>query len=161
MTAVDPTRVVVLDRVLSEKDAEVLGGGAFASVFPKNASVEAIYKKLRAASPYMKVYRKDEIPTRFHYRSHSRIAPIICVASEHAYITMHEKKEYRGGTHGYDNALPSMRALFIAKGPAFKTHAVVPAFENIHLYSLMSELLHLEPAPSDGSASKIRFLMRR
>ena len=43
--------------------------------------------------------------------------------------------------HGYDPDLPSMRALFLARGPSFRRGAVVPGFENVHLYPLLAALL--------------------
>jgi predicted AlkP superfamily pyrophosphatase or phosphodiesterase len=56
----------------------------------------------------------------------------------------------RGG-HGYDNELASMRAIFIAHGPAFKKGAVIEPFENIQIYNVMTRILGLTPAPNDGN----------
>jgi hypothetical protein len=64
-----------------------------------------------------------------------------------------------GGTHGYDNALPSMRGILIAAGPAFKRRAVMPPVENVHLYALMCHILGLTPARNDGSLEAMRPLL--
>lgn len=41
-----------------------------------------MYDKLADANPYMAVYKKDEIPERFHYRHNGRIMPILVEAQE-------------------------------------------------------------------------------
>jgi predicted AlkP superfamily pyrophosphatase or phosphodiesterase len=65
------------------------------------------------------------------------------------------------GNHGYDDRLPSMRAIFVARGPAFRQGVRVPAFRNIHLYALLAEVLAIEPQDSDGSLDSVRTLLSR
>jgi hypothetical protein len=52
-----------------------------------------------------------------------------------------------------------MGALFVARGPAFRSGLRVPAFRNIHLYPLMAEVLRIEPEESDGSLDSVRSLL--
>ena len=61
--------------------------------------------------------------------------------------------------HGYDPGVPSVRAIFLARGPSFRRGAVVPAFENVHLYPLLAELLGVRPAPSDGRLDSLPQLL--
>jgi predicted AlkP superfamily pyrophosphatase or phosphodiesterase len=61
--------------------------------------------------------------------------------------------------HGYDPDLPSMQALFLARGPSFRRGAVVPGFENVHVYPLLAELLGVRPAPSDGRLDSLPRLL--
>jgi hypothetical protein len=68
---------------------------------------------------------------------------------------------FRGGTHGYDDTLPQMRALFLAEGPAFRAGVEGPAFRNIHVYDLIAGILGLTPAKNDGSADSTAFMLRR
>lgn len=42
------------------------------------------------------------------------------------------------GDHGYDNNLPSMRAMFGAIGPSIKERNIISEFQNIELYNLFS-----------------------
>jgi hypothetical protein len=65
----------------------------------------------------------------------------------------------RGG-HGYDNALVSMRALFIARGAAFKKGYVAEPFENIHVYNLMCKILGLKPAKNDGNFETVKGMLK-
>jgi hypothetical protein len=53
-----------------------------------------------------------------------------------------------------------MRAIFLAQGPAFRSGYVAPAFRNIHIYHLISNVLGLTPAPNDGSADSTAALLR-
>ncbi len=66
-------------------------------------------------------------------------------------------KFLQGGTHGYDNELRSMHAIFLADGPAFKDGYSRPTLENIHIYPLIAEILGLTPNDKiDGNLDKIR-----
>jgi len=64
------------------------------------------------------------------------------------------------GEHGYDNAAPQMRALFLAHGPAFRRHTVVPEFPNVDVYPLMTHLLDIVPQPNDGSYDQVKDMLR-
>jgi predicted AlkP superfamily pyrophosphatase or phosphodiesterase len=113
----------------------------------------------------MQVYRKAEMPERYHYRDHRRIAPIVCVATDDWYISSRSymeknKDKFNQGNHGYDNLTPNMRAIFIGRGPAFKPGYTAEPFGNVHLYALMSHILNLTPAPNDGSLDSVRTVLR-
>ena len=64
------------------------------------------------------------------------------------------------GQHGYDPQLMSMRAIFIAAGPAFKRGATVAPFENVSIYNVLANILHVTPTPNDGDPSIVRALLR-
>ena len=62
----------------------------------------------------------------------------------------------KGGTHGYDNQLKSMHALFIAKGPSFVSGEIVPPFENINIYPLICHILNINPSKNiDGNLKNV------
>lgn len=44
-----------------------------------------------------------------------------------------------------------MQAIFMAKGPMFKTGQVLEPFDNIDLFPLMCYLLELTTTPTEGS----------
>jgi hypothetical protein len=53
--------------------------------------------------------------------------------------------------------LPSMRAIFLATGPGIKRGLTIAPFENIHVYSLMTDLLGIVPAPGiDGRSGFLK-----
>jgi hypothetical protein len=70
-------------------------------------------------------------------------------------------KFLQGGTHGYDNELRSMHALFVADGPAFKDGYSRPTVENIHIYPLIAEILGLIPYDKiDGKLELIKDILK-
>ncbi len=164
MTQLSPERVILLDDYISLDSIEVVDWSPVLAIRPTLLDAETIYQRLKDAHPHLKVYRKQDIPARFHYRQHRRIMPIIGIADEGWSITSREyfernRQRYTGGNHGYDNALPSMRAIFIAHGPDFKNGFRYKTISNVHLYPLMAYLLGIQPAPSDGVLDSVRVLL--
>jgi len=166
MANTSPDRVIFLDDYLRLDEVEVVDWNPVAAIRPLNAGdVDRIYGLLEAAHPHLRVYRKDEIPARWHYRDHRRIQPILAVADEGWSITSHpyfdlQPERMHGANHGYDNALPSMGAMFVAAGPAFREGAMTAAFEAIHVYALLCHILGLTPAPNDGSLDAVLGVLR-
>jgi predicted AlkP superfamily pyrophosphatase or phosphodiesterase len=162
MATENPNNAIILDELLDTKLAEkILWSGEIVSVFPNPGKEEAIYKTLSAKLPKQaKVYRKAELPARYHYSNSPRIAPLLVLPDEGWTVTTRARFEewkeknrpngLRGG-HGYDNELASMRAIFIAHGSAFQKGAVLEPFENVQVYNVMTRILGLKPAPNDGN----------
>ncbi|HWO02214.1 MAG TPA: ectonucleotide pyrophosphatase/phosphodiesterase [Blastocatellia bacterium] len=164
MATQDPKNVVILDDLFDTNlAAKIFWTSEIVSIFPKEGKEDTIYATLKTKlPPQAKVYRKSEVPARFHYSSSPRIAPLIVLPDEGWVLTTRKhfnemKSEGDGnrmrGGHGYDNELPSMRAIFIAHGSAFKKGAVIEPFENIQVYNVMTRILGLTPAPNDGNDS--------
>ena len=161
MATQDPNNVIILDELFDTKLAEkIFWTNEIVSIFPKQGKEDAIYKTLKAKLPAQaKVYRKAEMPARFHYSNSPRIAPLLVLPDEGWTLVTRkrlEEKKAKGemnglrGGHGYDNELPSMRAIFIAHGSAFKKGVVIEPFENIQVYNVMTRILGLTRAPNDG-----------
>ena len=158
---------IVLDTMFDAKDAErIFWVGEFTQIFPKPGREDAIYDAIKAKLPSnAKIYRKGEFPARFKFGKAKRIATLVVVPDPGTIITNKERyarseKEgildrQRGG-HGYDNAHPLMRAIFIGYGPKFKRRFVAEPFESVDVYNLMTRILKLKPAKNDGDWSRIR-----
>jgi predicted AlkP superfamily pyrophosphatase or phosphodiesterase len=56
----------------------------------------------------------------------------------------------RGGAHGYDNAEPQMRALFITHGPDIAPAVVLPDMDSVDVQPLLARLLGLTAPAGDG-----------
>lgn len=168
MAEVSPDRVVVLDDYISLEDVEISDINPGVGLFPKSGKEEQVYRALVNAHPRLHVYRRDMTPETWHYRDHPRIPPIVGVADEGWQVlrrsTMAEIRAGRisaaRGQHGYDPALMSMRGVFVAAGPAFKRGVTVPAFENIHIYNALAQVLGVTPAANDGDPAVARSLLR-
>jgi predicted AlkP superfamily pyrophosphatase or phosphodiesterase len=163
------SRVVVLEDYISADDVEVIDINPTLGLFPKAGREEAVYKALANAHPRLKVYRKAETPEHWHYRDHPRIPPIVGVVDEgwqvlpRATLTQRLSRRQTGprGEHGYDprDAL-SMRGIFVASGPAFKSGVVLPPIENVHIYDALAGALHVTPARNDGDAAIAREMLK-
>lgn len=165
MAEISAERVIFLDDYIDLSDVDVVDWNPVAAINPAEGQQDNIYQKLVTAHPNMLVYRKQEIPDRLHYRDHRCIPQILAIADEGWSITsletFREKPHYvTGGNHGFDNRLKSMGAIFIARGPAFKSGLVVEPFQNIHIYELLAKLLGVNPAPNDGNLDSIRIVLK-
>jgi predicted AlkP superfamily pyrophosphatase or phosphodiesterase len=162
MATQNPSNAIILDELFDARLAEkIISTSEIVSIFPRPDQEDAIYGMLKPKlPPQAKIYRKSEMPARFHYSNSPRIAPLLVLPDEGWTLTTREKLDeikakgrmngLRGG-HGYDNELPSMRAIFIGHGAAFKKGNIIEPFENIHVYNVMTRILGLTPAPNDGN----------
>jgi len=168
MTAVSPDRVVVVDDCISLDDVVISDINPTVGLFPKPGRDEAVYAALAKAHPRLRVFRRSETPAAWHYRDHPRIPPIIGVMDEGWQIMRRATREAirdgraspAGGQHGYDSQLMSMRGVFVAAGPAFRQDLTVPAFENVHIYNVLAQILGVTPAPNDGQSDVAAFVLR-
>ncbi|XP_023546557.1 ectonucleotide pyrophosphatase/phosphodiesterase family member 1-like [Cucurbita pepo subsp. pepo] len=102
----------------------------------------------------LKMYVKEELPSRLHYSESDRIPPVIGLVEEGFKVeAKNSKRQECGGAHGYDNAIFSMRSIFVGHGPQFGRGRKVPSFENVQIYNLITSILNIKPAPNNGSAS--------
>lgn len=103
---------------------------------------------------YLRVYLKEELPRRLHYAASDRIPPVIGLVEEGFKVEQtRSKRQECGGSHGYDNAVFSMRTVFIAHGPQFGRGRKVPSFENVEIYNLVTSILNIDGAPNNGTES--------
>lgn len=161
MAKVEQQQMIELDTLFDAKKAAlVLWTPELVSIFPKKGELEFIYQQLKMAlPPQAKIYKKSELPERWHYQNSKRIAPLL-VVPEPGWRLMqsHKLKEWLEepgrsavtGSHGYDNTSPQMQAIFIGHGPVFKAGSQIPAFANIQVYNLMCRILGIEAAANDG-----------
>ena len=162
MARVDPGHLLYLDDVVDPSTVDVVDLGAVLSLSPKPGAAYTVYRAI-ARLPHLRAYHKQDM-ARYHYGNHPRIPEIVVVADEGWLVTTRLaaiRSRLTRGAHGYPPETPSMQAIFLARGPAFKKGVMVPPFQNIHLYALLAHLLGVTPAPSDGSLDSVKALLRR
>jgi len=165
MTATSHDRVIYLDDLIALDDVDVVNYGILAGINPvaghDSAAGEAT---LLAAHAAMHCWRKSQVPARLHYGTHARVPALLCLADDGWVITSHAqeatRKHFSLGEHGYDNDDPAMRALFVAHGPAFEHGLVVPEFDNVDVYPLLTHLLDIRPQPNDGHFDVVAPMLR-
>nr|MBA3319208.1 alkaline phosphatase family protein [Gemmatimonadales bacterium] len=162
MVSTGPDRVIWLDDWVSPGAMQVDEMSALLTAWPAASLEDSVYRGLKRA-PHLTVYRRGELPARFRLEGSPRTAPIVALADPGWTIARRpvpgEPAEIIRGNHGYDDSLSAMRAIFIARGPAFRRGIVVPPFRNIHVYPLLAHVLGLTPAPGDGSLDSVRALL--
>jgi predicted AlkP superfamily pyrophosphatase or phosphodiesterase len=112
------------------------------------ARLRRAYTVLTAGLPHAHVYRRGELPARFHANV-PRIGDLVLVADD-GWAFGAPGKPHTRGNHGYDPMQPDMHALFIASGAGIRAGVVLPPLDNVHIYPLVAHLLALTPAPVDG-----------
>ncbi|KAH7446374.1 hypothetical protein KP509_01G053000 [Ceratopteris richardii] len=129
---------------------------------PDELDVVEVYQRLATAlssgmvenAEFLEVYLKEDLPSRLLYSSSERVQPIIGIVAEGYTLELNRTVNKKcGGAHGYDNALLSMRATFIAHGPQFGRGQKLPNFNNVEIYNLIASILGIEGAPNNGSSS--------
>jgi predicted AlkP superfamily pyrophosphatase or phosphodiesterase len=162
MAATSPKRTVIVEDLVSLEDARVVTTGQVVGFTPKPGRETVTEQQLLGKHDHVECWRKQDMPARWRYGTHPRIPPIVCQADEGWLLVKRATYEkgiakgwQGGGSHGYDPALPSMRAIFIAHGPAFRERMTVPGFDNVDVYPLLARLMGISPADNDGDAQTL------
>ncbi|XP_071485938.1 ectonucleotide pyrophosphatase/phosphodiesterase family member 7-like [Diadema antillarum] len=156
---VETEKYIILDDYIDFRDVDfrVTDYGPMFQLVPKNGTNDTVYNALKNAHPAMHVYKREEIPERFHYRDNSRILPIVGFVDPgwhiHSQEALHPYVDVRSD-HGYDNQWMVMKSSFYAQGPYFKKAHRAPPLESVDLYMLMCEILEIDPAPNNGSRAR-------
>ncbi|XP_058527125.1 ectonucleotide pyrophosphatase/phosphodiesterase family member 3 isoform X2 [Ochotona princeps] len=124
---------------------------------------EEIVRNLSCRKPdqHFKPYLTPDLPKRLHYANHIRIDKVHLMLDRQWLAVRNRASTYcGGGNHGYNNEFKSMEAIFLAHGPSFKEKTEVEPFENIEVYNLMCDLLHIQPAPNNGTHGSLNHLLK-
>jgi len=138
MASTSRERLIYIDDIIDMSLIEHTDGWPLYGLRPyENVNLTALYETLlletladqAKGKKHWDVYLRDKnMPARWHFSNNNRIAPLWVVPETgYAIVTREEydvntnKGRYEpAGLHGYDNLHPLMRAIFVAKGPAFR-----------------------------------------
>ncbi len=158
---------ISLDEVMVPKFSSAAGpsGDSVLHIFVKDeTNIDKIYHKLANAHPQMQVYRRGHLPKRWHMDNADRTGDIVVVAEPGWLIFARGlTSKYPAppkGMHGYDRHNHDMYGTFIAEGPAFKRDIMVEPFDNVHVYSLIAEVLGITPATTDGNLAEVDNILK-
>lgn len=160
MAAVLPGQAIAIEDMVASRDAAVVTHGQSLGFAPLPGREQAAEARLLGRHAHYQCWRKGELPARWHYGRHPRVPAIVCQMDEgwdampRASLAKRPAGATRG-SHGFDPALPSMRAIFLARGPAFRSGAQLPAFDNVNVYPLLAQLVGIEPAANDGDIAPL------
>lgn len=173
MATTDKSRLIQLEDLIDTSLIEHTDGWPLYGLRPYNTSEEhltGLYEQLYAKSQAsehkgsFEVYLRDKnMPERYHFSNNQRIAPLFIVPTTGWAIatkqdfdieTATETDVYHPrGIHGYDHEHPLMRAIFVARGPAFPhpPGSQVAAFQNTEVYNIVCDSLGINPVPNNGT----------
>ncbi|KAI5193960.1 ectonucleotide pyrophosphatase/phosphodiesterase family member 3 [Manis pentadactyla] len=124
---------------------------------------EEIVRNLSCRKPdqHFKPYLTPALPKRLHYAKNVRIDKVhLLVDRQWLAVRSKAYSSCGGGNHGYNNEFKSMEAIFLAHGPSFKEKTEIEPFENIEVYNLICDLLHIQPAPNNGTHGSLNHLLK-
>lgn len=136
MASTDATRLYQLEdlidtSIIDHIDGWPLFGLRLADKDP--AHLDRLYSKLREDlkdDPNIEVHLRSSMPEQYHFSNNDRIAPLWLIPKAGWAIVKKDEFNVQEalengqvyhpmGLHGYDHENPLMRAIFVARGPAF------------------------------------------
>lgn len=160
-----------IEQKLSPK-ADFINNGMHCQVYVKNKSdKESVYQELKqffAEKPFVKVYKKEETPERWHYRKHPNIGDLVIISDAPYYMMADKenvwaKKTGTWGTHGYDPyTTPEMMAIFYAMGKNIKENYQIAPFDNVHIFPFVTKVLGIgNPQNIDGKTEVLAPIFKK
>ena len=136
MATTDISRLLQLEDLVGSFEIEHIDGWPLYGLRTKSQDdIRPLYDHLKTqeddgAAPWRVYLRDHDMPERYHFANNDRIAPLwIVPETGWAIVTKEEFDVAKGkeqglvyhprGLHGYDHEHPLMRAIFVARGPAF------------------------------------------
>jgi predicted AlkP superfamily pyrophosphatase or phosphodiesterase len=155
MVELSSDRVITLGDYTDMTKVQVDFSGPATGLRPRDGNVDGLYAALKAKEKHFRLYRREQMPERYHFRNNDRIPPLVLIADEGWFITPRSAVEQAErtllkATHGFDPELESMGGVFIAQGAAFRRGVTIGPVENVHVYNLLCATLGLKPAANDG-----------
>ncbi|KAL4900693.1 hypothetical protein BDW74DRAFT_182527 [Aspergillus multicolor] len=169
MASTSTERLVQLDDLIDLNLTSHIDGWPLRGIRPKRPEdLKTLQDQLeRVKSQYshaIEIYTREEMPERYHFKNNDRIAPLWVIPKTgwaiverpefDAQVALQNGDVYHPkGIHGYDHEHPLMRAIFIARGPAFPhpPNSRVDVFQNIHVYNILCDSLGIKPHPNNGT----------
>lgn len=169
MATTEAGQLFQLDDLVDLSKVEHIDGWPLVGLRPRNPDdLQSLYEELvrnTKDNPNIDIYLKDvNMPERYHFSKNDRIAPLWVVPKtgwnviQRSEFDLQEAKAknlvyHPRGLHGYDNEHPLMRAIFIARGPAFPhaPNSKLEPFQNIEVYNILCDSVGLDPVSNNGT----------
>ena len=160
MATLAPERYINLRTVLDSTEIVQAVPGTPLQLEPRAGHEKSVYQNLKKLN-HLTVFRREEIPAKYHYGSDTNRIMKLVVLPETGWIVDYRVGDSpkKGGGHGFDPFDRDMHMVFYAAGPAFRKNYVQKPFQNLNIYLLICHLLDVEPAPNDGDMKAIRKML--
>ena len=159
MTEISDEKFISIEQSVNPDWVERIVSTNPTSIFCKEGCRDSLFEQLSKVK-HISVWRKEEVPAHLNYGSSNHLGDLI-VAPDLGWQFATTPRGLNGA-HGYDINEPDMQIIFRACGPDFKRGYTLPhSFSNVDLYSILAELLKIEPAKTDGSLEKVQGLFSK
>lgn len=159
MTEISDEKFISIEQSVNPDWVERIVSTNPTSIFCKEGCRDSLFNQLSKVK-HISVWRKEEVPAHLNYGTSNHLGDII-VAPDLGWQFATTPRGLNGA-HGYDINEPDMQIIFRACGPDFKRGYTLPhSFSNVDLYSILAELLKIEPAKTDGSLEKVQKLFSK
>ena len=159
MTDISDDRFISIEQSVNPDWVERIVSTNPTSIFCKEGCRDSLFNQLSKVK-HISVWRKEEVPAHLNYGTSNHLGDLI-VAPDLGWQFATTPRGLNGA-HGYDINEPDMQIIFRACGPDFKRGYTLPhTFSNVDLYSILAELLKIEPAKTDGSLEKVQELLSK
>jgi predicted AlkP superfamily pyrophosphatase or phosphodiesterase len=149
MAATSPRRVARLSSAVSLSKIAIRSAGQVIGVDPLPGAEPDVLEALVGDHRGYTCWPREQVPERFRYGRHPRAPRVVCLADVGWTVVPEATAASRvraGGAHGYDPEHPSMHALFIAHGPAFRRAQRLARIEAREVYHVLTGALGIPPA---------------
>jgi predicted AlkP superfamily pyrophosphatase or phosphodiesterase len=163
---------IFLPEIFNREDTtvKVSNGGTQAHLYVRNArQADSLFQFMKKDSRKYSILRQQDFPEHWHYKS-TRAGDLLITALPGFYIVDQPPTKFLTnlrngrsiGVHGYDPEVSNnMKGIFYAIGPNIKPRTTIPAFQNIHIYPFLAEMLGLTVPAIDGNAEVLRSILLR
>ncbi|XP_022240767.1 ectonucleotide pyrophosphatase/phosphodiesterase family member 6-like [Limulus polyphemus] len=173
MTSTDPKnglKVINISTAINPKDLKyMIYYGASCMIVPTEEKEDKLYEDLSKGNiTGLQVYKKEDLPEKYHIKGNSLTTPIVLMADPGYYIIGLEDKnrsipissKIYLGSHGYDpDKTKDMRTIFFARGPALKKGYKSGPIHMVDHYNLLCHLLNIKPLPNNGSWENVKSML--
>ncbi|CAN8061512.1 unnamed protein product [Agarophyton chilense] len=177
MTEISNDRRVDLTHVMEEGTVQDILQTPMGLWLNMTIPAESVYEELKRFSlgnDKIKAYLKQNLPEDWHLRGGQFVTQVVTMAEmgwstvyPHQVLVPGAESPLRAltstrnhnahhrvvgfGEHGFDHNEEDMQAIFVAKGPAFKSGETVEGIRAVDIYGLLCRIYSAHPAPNNGS----------
>ncbi|WP_133479334.1 ectonucleotide pyrophosphatase/phosphodiesterase [Cognatilysobacter segetis] len=160
MATVAPGHAVAVEDMVPADVATNITTGQSLGFRPLPGREAEAERRLLGRHDHYECWTRATMPARWHYGANPRVPPIVCQMDEgwngdRAAKIARRPAGRTTGSHGYDPALPSMRATFVASGPSFRRGVVLPVIDNVDVYPMLARIVGVAPQPNDGDPAAL------
>ena len=167
MTRIDTKSTLAMPAAVDTSNFYIPRGVELVELYAKNKNdIQPTYERLKKEEKDFTAYLKTNMPDHLKYGEkddvHGVIGDIMLIPSWPK-VFHFSSRSPNPGAHGFDPALvKDMHTIFYAWGPAFKTNLQVPAFKNVNVYPVVTNILGLTYSEKiDGDLELANRILKR